>query len=448
MTAGAPAVVIIGGGISGLATAHALRARGADVTVLEADPAVGGVIQSTRCAGFLAEHGPNSAQRTPALAALIGALDLDDRCLTAQSAGRRRYIVRGGRPVALPSGPGDFLTSRAFSTRGKLRLALEPFVPRGGAADESVAGFARRRLGTDAFEYAVAPFVSGIYAGDAERLAFAEVFPRLAALERTSGSLVRGMLASMRRGRAAGATPTGGSISFRDGMHTLPRALASALGEAVRIDAPAEAIDRTAAGWRVAVGGAHPGTIDCAAVVNAAPAYAQIAGIPALPAVEYAPVATLTLGFRRSQVADPLDGFGVLVPPREGMALLGVLFNSSVYPGRAPDDAVALTCFLGGSRHPEVVDRQSSADRLSQTLATLGQLLGVRADPIFARETVWERAIPQYTIGYGRVRLAAAETERAHRRLYLTGSHLTGVSVGDCIAGAANVADRVMAELA
>ncbi len=448
MGSAAPTVAIIGGGLSGLTTAHALRRRGADVTVLEAGESVGGVMQSTRCAGFLAEHGPNSAQRTPALAALITSLALDDVCLATEAAGRRRYIVRDGRPVALPAGPGDFLTSRAFSARGKLRLALEPLVPRGGSPDESVAAFARRRLGRDAYDYAVAPFVGGIYAGDAERLALSEVFPRLAALERTSGSLVRGMVGGLLRARAGGAAPSGGSISFRDGMQSVPRALAHALGDAVRTDAPAEAVDRTARGWRVTVGGAHPDTIDCDAVVNAAPAYAEIAGIPALPSIEYAPVATVTLGFRRSEVTDPLDGFGVLVPPREGLPVLGVLFNSSVYPGRAPDGAVAVTCFLGGSRHPEVVNRQSTPERLSATLASLRQLLGVRGDPVFARETVWARAIPQYTIGYGRVRLAAAETERTHRRLYLTGSHLTGVSVGDCVLGSAKVADRVMADLA
>jgi len=444
----APTVVVIGGGISGLTTAHALQQRGADVTVLEAGETIGGVMQSTRCAGFLAEHGPNSAQRTPALSVLITSLGLDDVCLATDAAGRRRYIVRDGRPVALPSGPGDFLTSGAFSARGKLRLALEPLIPRGGAPDESVAAFARRRLGRDAYDYAVAPFVGGIYAGDAERLALAEVFPRLAALERTSGSLVRGMVAGLLRARAGGAGRSGGSISFRDGMQSLPRALARALGDAVRIDAPVDAVDRTARGWRVTAGGAHPATIECDALVNATPAYAEIAGIPALPSVEYAPVATVTLGFRRSDVADPLDGFGVLVPPREGLSLLGVLFNSSVYQGRAPEGSVAVTCFLGGSRHPEVVDRQSTAERLTATLATLGQLLGVRGDPIFADETVWAKAIPQYTIGYSRVRLAAAETERTHRRLYLTGSHLTGVSVGDCIVGSARVADRVMAELA
>jgi oxygen-dependent protoporphyrinogen oxidase len=490
-------VAVIGAGVTGLVTAWELRRRGVHVTCHEAAPHAGGAIRTSHADGFLTEHGPNSFVTSAPVEALLDALDLQGDVVEANPAANRRYVVRGGVLHAFPLSPPAMLRTRLFSIPAKLRVLLEPLVrPRGGHEDESVASFVRRRLGREVLDYAVDPFISGIFAGDPESLSMAHAFPRVHALEREHGSLSKGLMAQRRAARRARQSPvpargepaadgvpsrgagaardaaagprdaSGGPIpapvrtrliSFLDGMQTLTDALAGALGNALETGCPVRSIHRQELRWMVESGpegAARSRLVD--AVVLATPAHGLAAmELPAalrrtsavIERVEYPPVSTLTLGFRRADVAHPLDGFGMLVPGVEGRSLLGALFSSSLFEGRAPDGHVAITCFVGGARHPALA-REATDALVGRVLRDLRALLGVRGDPVFVRHVYWPRAIPQYTVGYGAIKEAAEATERAHPGLWLTGNYRFGVSVGDCVQSGRQVAERVAEYLA
>lgn len=452
-------VAVVGAGVTGLTTAFALRHAGADVTVYEAAPSAGGVIATAHDAGYLVERGPSSIAATPAARALVAALGIADEVTPAAPASRTRYLVQGGQLVAVPASPLGLLRTPLLTVRGRARALLEPFVRATALPDESVAAFVRRRLGREVLEAFVAPLVAGIHAGDPERLSARHALPMMAALERDHGSLLRGAIARRPRGRDACGHARGEgrreSISFRRGMATLPNALAAALGDALVCGAEVRALAPSAGGrWRLRY--AQDGTTrhaDVDRVVLAVPAHALAAIAPPEPfggllapiaAVDHAPVATLALGFRRADVAHPLDGFGMLAAPSGGTTVSGVLFASSLFPARCPRDHVLLTCFVGG-----VLARAHAAAALDallpRVLADLRALLGVRGAPVFVRHTPVMRAIPQYVVGHDAVEDAADAAERAAGgTLVLAGSWRGGVSVPDCIAAGRAAAARIL----
>jgi len=439
-------VLIVGGGISGLATAWFLRRRGVEVALLEAEREPGGTISTVSRDGFLVDTGPTSAlYRGGALGELIAGLGLQAEVVEAD-ARAPRYVVKGDALVPLPSGPLSFLATPLFSARAKLRLLAEPFHTR-ARHEESVAQFVSRRLGREFLDWVVDPFVSGVYAGDPARLSVRAAFPRLHALEAEYGSLFLGALARALRGRAGGAQPRGRLISFRRGMQTLARAVASALGSAVRLDTPVTALERAGDEWR-----AHTarGEYRAACLILAVPAYraaellAPIAPAlaEALAAVSYPPVASVALGFERAQVRHPLDGFGALLPRQLQRATLGVIFSSGLFPGRAPAGKVLLTAFIGGARNPAIRDVPPPA-LAERVLAELRPLLGVQGEPVYRHVTFWARAIPQYELGHGE-RLAHIEAAQAQLPgLYLRANWRDGVSLADSVASAASTAVAV-----
>ncbi|MCU0625200.1 MAG: protoporphyrinogen oxidase [Gemmatimonadaceae bacterium] len=454
-----PHVLVVGAGLTGLATARHLRAAGHEVTVVDALPEAGGVMQSVVRDGWLVERGPNSCMLTPEMAAMIDAVGLTPALVRANPAGQVRYIVRDGRPVPVPSSPPAFLTSPLFAFAGKLRLLREPFIGRRqGAGDESIADFVRRRLGTEVLDWAIDPFVSGVYAGDPETLSVGHAFPRLVALEREHGSLIRGAIALARRRGAARATQAasgqrGAMISFRDGMQSLPRAMAASLGPRVQCDTRLVALaPRGGDGVRAVL--ERRGTradVDADAVVLTVPAHALRtielpsaagAAVRRLETLRYPAVSSLALGFTREQVAHPLDGFGCLVPGRERRDVLGILFSSALFPGRAPAGHVLLTCFIGGMRRPDLGMAPTSL-LLDRVLPELTALLGVQGDPVFVEHTTWPHAIPQYELGHDHMIEAATAIEGAVPGLVVDGQFRRGVSVGDCVAAGATLAGRV-----
>ncbi len=446
-------VAIIGGGVAGLAAAYRLTALGHAVTVYEAGPRVGGVVRTERRDGFLAEAGPNSlANPDPQVQALFEEVGLATRQIEAGPAARKRYVVRAGRLVALPASPAELLTTRAFSLKGKLAILREPFVPGADPSlQESVADFVRRRLGGEFLDYAAGPFVGGIYAGDPAALSVRNALPRLHALEREHGSILRGALARRRALRAAGKTMAGGPgriHSFPAGMGEIPEALAGRLGDRIRTSSPVQGVRRAASGWALRVGG-DEARHD--AVVFACPAHAfgslpvetagpaRLAGLADIP---YAPVSVVVLGFRSENVTHPLDGFGVLVPAVERRRLLGVLFSSTLFPGRAPEGCAALTAFVGGARQPELA--ALDPDALVQLVRQeLGELLGARGEPRFRQVVRWPRAIPQYVLGYDRWLGLMDEIEAANPGLFLAGSYRRGVALPDALCSGLDVATRI-----
>lgn len=456
-----PHVIVCGAGLTGLTAAWHLKRSGARVTVIEASDIVGGVIRSTRSDGYLVEHGPNSCTLTPALAHLVDTIGLTALLRDAAPDAQRRYIVRNGRALAVPMSPGALLRSPLLSAAAKFRLLAEPFIARRNAdTDESVAAFITRRLGPEVLTWAVDPFVSGVYAGDPEQLSIRHAFPRLAALERDHGSLVRGAIAAARRGRATRAEtgmPAARArlVSFAGGMGTLPQAIADSIGSAhISCVAALTSIEEDAGGVRMTVrreGGLD--TLRADAIVSTLPLHAltaiQLPGttrdaVAQLRTVPYPAVASLALGFRRADVAHALDGFGCLIPSAEQRKTLGILFSSTLFDGRAPDGHVLLTCFLGGVRHP-ALGTASVQTLLELVLPELRSLLGVTGAPTFVHHTSWPMAIPQYTLGHDANARAADAIERLVPGLIVDGQFRRGVSVGDCVAAGETIALRALA---
>jgi len=448
-------VVVVGAGISGLTAAFRLQQHGLTVEVLDAAPRAGGVIGTRRRDGYLFETGPNSTlDTTPLINALLADLGIAGERRNASAVAATRFIVRGGRLLALPTSPPAFLTTDAFSLGAKLRLLREPFIaPAPADAEETIAAFVRRRLGTEFLDYAIDPFVAGIYAGDPERISVPAAFPRLHALEQKHGSLIRGQIAGARERKRnpEQAKNVAASFSFAAGMQTFTDALAAKLAR-VRTGVRVTGVTRDA-------DGAYTVTADIAGAptmrrgrsvvlaVAAGPA-AELArplapdAAAALAAIEYAPVAVAASAYRRSAVAHSLAGFGFLVPKKEQRSILGTLFSSSMFEGRAPDGAVLLTSFLGGRRNPGLP--AAPDDELAGLVhRELAALVGAGEPPLWTEITRWTRAIPQYDLGHlGRIaRVEAAEATVPG--LFFCASYRGGVSVGDCVKSAHAAAESV-----
>jgi oxygen-dependent protoporphyrinogen oxidase len=448
-------VIVVGAGISGLATAFGLQQRGYSVCVIETATRAGGVIGSRRRDGALFETGANSTlDSTPLINALLSDLGIAGERINANALASMRFIVRGGHLEPLPRSPATLLTTPILSFGAKLRLLREPFIaPAAAGVEESIAAFARRRLGDEVADYAIDPFVAGIYAGDPDEISVAAAFPRLFSLEQRHGSLVKGLFqdARQRKPDAEQEKPIAASFSFRGGMQTLTDALARAVPKTevgIRIDRVARNADGT-----LRVEGIHAGapvTKGARAVVIAAPAYAAAPMIAelapkahrTLASVQYAPIAIIASVYRRSDVAHSLAGFGFLVPKKEQRQILGSLFSSSMFAGRAPDGTVLLTSFAGGRRDPAMMTRSDEA--IMQTVHDeLASLVGAAAKPLWQEVVRWPQAIPQYTIGHlDRLRDVEA-AEIALPGLHFCANYRGGVSVGDCIKSAHAMADTV-----
>ncbi len=439
-----PDVLILGAGISGLAAGYRLMQAGYSVRVLEALERPGGVIHSIRKEGYLLEEGPHTLMpRSALLLRMIEELGLQGRKIEASVHARNRFIVRRGVPVPLPLSLLAFLRSPVLSLAAKVRLLLEPFQPRSHAEDEPLSDFITRRLGREVLDYLVEPFVAGIYAGDPDRLSTRYAFPVLYELEREGGSLFRGML--RRRKSSPRSSPGGRMFSFPEGLQELPQAFARRLGEVLWLECTVREVIPLATGWQVqAEKEGQVEHLEAPAIISTLPVYrAQQVFSFELPDVIYAPVALVSLGFARKQVAHPLDGFGMLIPRREPFRLLGVLFPSSLFPGRAPEGRVLLTCFLGGMRHPEDVHR-SDEELLALVQQELHVLLGVSGEPEMVHIVRHARAIPQYELGYGTFLMQLEKVEHGYPGLFFAGNYRSGISVHQAMESGWKAAKRFM----
>jgi len=451
------AVAIVGGGIAGLTAAYRLKQRGVRVVVYEASERVGGATRTRRSDGYIAELGPNSLSTpSPAVRTLITELGLEPSLVAASPAAKKRYVVRKNRLLPLPMSPQDFLTTRLLSNGAKLAVFGEPLVDTGDSpVEESIATFVRRRFNQEIVDYVANPFVAGIYAGDPEQLSVRHALPKLYGLERTHGSIIKafgGMMRARKRDADAAATAmAGGMVSFRAGLQELPDALARELHAEIRLKAPVTQLRSGPKGWTVGAAFQQAELYD--AVVYAAPAHCvdEIdldfpAGdrVGTLASIGHPPVAVLVLGFRREDVAHPLDGFGFLVPEVERRHVLGVLFSSTLFPGRAPDDHVTLTAFVGGVRNPDLAhaDQPTITARVMDDLRAL---LGAKGEPTFRAFHLWPKAIPQYDLTYGRFKDIMDEAERRNPGFALAGSYREGVALGEAIASGEEAAARVAA---
>jgi oxygen-dependent protoporphyrinogen oxidase len=449
-------VAIIGGGITGLTAGLRLKQLGLPFKLYEAGERVGGAVQSVRERGHLAEAGPNSILETsPVVSALVSDLGLESRRIYADPRAAKRYIVRNGKPVALPASPRAFLSTPLFSAKAKSRLLAEPFIGRAAPdTEENLADFVRRRLGVEFLDYAINPFVGGVYAGDPEALSVKHAFPKLHALEQRYGSLLLGQVLGARERKRRGEVSKQAAkmFSFDEGLGVLIKALQKELAADLETESPVRRLMRQPDVWSIAVGdGAGEKEVFCQSVLLALPAHKLAAlevraGHPIdmseFSRIYYPPVASVVLGFRREDVKHPLDGFGVLVPEKEGFNILGALFSSSLFPNRAPAGEVTITCFLGGTRSPWLPP--VAPDTLVQlAVKDLDVLLDLKGEPTFSHVTVFKKAIPQYNVGFGHFKALMNSLEIGAPGLFLAGHSRDGISLSDSIISGHNVAQRI-----
>ncbi len=468
-------VVIIGGGIAGLTTALYLRDRaaelpgGLELSILEAGSRVGGNIRTDYCDGFIVERGPNGyLDNVPATAALVERLGLTSEVQKADDRAAKRYLYRDGRLHLLPTGPLAFLRSRVLSPRGRARLLLEPLARRkpAGVLDETIHDFASRRIGSEAADVLIEAMVSGIFAGDTRKLSLASTFPKLATMEAEHGSLTRGMLATMRarrsttgkQTRAGGPTGPGGTLtSFRRGIQTLTDRLSSGLDGEIHLNCEVTGIEPTALAERTTrwhLDTTTGQTFDADAIVVAIPAAKAaplLTGVDltlgeTLAQIPTASLVVIALGYDGAVIGDPLDGFGFLIPRGEGLRSLGCLWDSSIFPGRAPEGKALMRVMIGGAHDPEAaeLDDESLLGIAAKDLETTMELT---ATPILSRVYRHPVGIAQYVRGH------RARLDTIHERLgeqpglWLTGSSFDGISMNACIEQAKSRAQEILSFL-
>lgn len=464
-------VIVIGGGLTGLAAAHRLVMRSAglrrpiEVRLLEAKERLGGAIWTDHRDGFLLEGGADSfITNKPAGVELCRELGLSDQLIGTDSTRRRSFVVRSGRLLPVPDGfvmmapsrLAPILTSPILSWRGKVRLILERFVPRNAdGADESLGSFAKRRLGREVFDRLVQPLVGGIYTADPNELSLAATLPQFAAMEREHGSLTRAAHRQSRDDRAGSGARYGLFASLREGMDTLPRALAAALPSGVvHTNAPVRRILRPdpAGPWWVEPSEGPP--IEAAAVLLATEAHASARLVDGfdpelslqLRSIPYASSIVANVGYRRDAIAHPLDGFGAVIPAIEGRSILATSFSSVKFPGRAPADSVLLRVFIGGATQPHLYDLDDAAIE-AIIIRELGDLIGASGNPLFVEIARHHRAMPQYTMGHLERVSAIRACQARHSGLALAGNAFGGVGIPDCIRSGREQADALLAAL-
>lgn len=460
-----PRIVIVGAGISGLCTAHFLirelsaAGRAAEIVLFEADAVPGGKMRTVRDNGFNLEWGPNGfLTNKPHSMELVRELGIENRLARSSDLARKRFIFSGGTLHRLPESPPAFFRSNLLSLRGRLRIVGELFAPGPPAGvDESLGDFARRRLGAEALEKLIDPMVTGIYAGDPDRMSLKACFPLIYDLEKKYGGLVKGMIALRKERRRAGvkqemsAGPGGVLMSFDAGVQTLIDVLADRLAEGLHLGVPVHRVERrdgklvlslTENGLR--------GEIDTDAVVVAAPAYAAAEMLApldaalgeALAAIPYSPISVVALGYDKAALGNPMDGFGFLIPRGERRKILGALWDSSVFPNRAPEGKALIRAMVGGVRAPELA-ALPPRDLIELTRGELTATMGITADPVLTRAFFHEKGIPQYLVGHGKILDRIEARLGAQPGLFLSNNAYRGIALNDCVLQSRLAAGRV-----
>jgi len=461
-------VVVVGGGITGLAAAHRIeelsRARGSDigVTLLEASDRLGGVIQTERTDGFVLEHGPDSIlSEKPWARELAERLGLGARMIPTQDRHRGTYVVRNGKLVAVPEGflmmaptqIGAFLRSPLFSWRGKARMALDLILPRGGARDESLAAFVRRRFGREALDRIVQPLIGGIYTADPEKLSLAATMPRFLEMEREHRSVIKAMWTAQRHApREQSGARWSLFFNFDAGTGVLVDALAQRLAPGVvRLGEKVVSLARVGTGWRVAT---EATAYDADAVIVAAPAHTAAAIVGAvspplaadLAAIRWSSAAVVLLAYKREDVPEVIQGFGFVVPLQERRRIIAGSYSTLKYAGRSPEGFMSLRAFVGGFGQDRWL-AQDDMSLLASVREEFADLLGVRGEPVLTRIHRWPQSMPQYEVGHldrvGRIEALVAELPG----IEIAGNAYRGVGIPDCIRDGEAAAARVVAAL-
>lgn len=433
-------IVIAGAGIAGLTAAIEARRNGRSVVVLEASGRGGGVIETRRNGRFILENGPNTVLSTPPLLDLVKYVGLENQVCFAPPR-LPRYVLKNGTLHPIPLGPVSFLRTPLLSAAGKMRIFLEPFVPVNRTDDESLSAFSRRRFGRDVLDNLIRPFISGVWAGDADHLSAASALPKLNEWEQKKGSVIKGAFGSRNE-----KPPS--LMSFENGLETLPQACAKILGDDLRTDSPIDRIarHRTESGERRWMIESKSNRYIASRLVLALPAFAAAPLLrkelppasSALRDIPYAGAAVLHFSADTSDIRHPLDGFGFLTRPSENPDLLGCLFSSRLFADRAPDGQALLTVFMGGATRPDLLsDSEETLARKAEDL--LRPLLGVNGPLRLLSIKTIPRAIPQYIIGHRHRVETLQKIERDDPGIRFIGSYRGGISVGDVVKNARGI---------
>ncbi|MBS1812048.1 MAG: protoporphyrinogen oxidase [Acidobacteria bacterium] len=450
--------IIIGAGISGLSIAYYLKKAGQNILLLEASERVGGVIQSLDADGFLLERGPNSLRGTHELLDLVDDLQLQDELVAAYpKAPAFVYFQKSLHPV--PMSPPALIKTKLLSTKAKFRLLREPFIAaRKGTSEESLDSFVRRRLGDEILERFVAPFVSGVYAGDPKQLSIQASFARLAEFEMQAGSILKGAIKAARAAKSKHEPPKRSLrpyrlCSFQKGLETLPQAMAKSLGESLVTGACNIELSRIS-DFQFQVNYEHQNqreTVTTRTLIVATPASAASQMLDRfapeitkhLAEIHSTKLCAVPLAYRIDQLPHPLDGFGFLAPRDQGLRTLGSIWNSSLFPHRAPEGWVVMNNFIGGETDREAINL-SDDELITIVHRDLQTVLGIKGEPKRLPITRWQRAIPQYNLGHA-ARIAAIEKELSqHEGLWLTGNYLHGVAIGDCLKRGKDLTEEIV----
>ena len=449
-------IVVIGAGISGLTTAYLLFKEGYDVIALEQNDKVGGSIETVSAEGFLFDRGPNSGlETTPLIQQLVKDLNLEDQFVYANREGNKRYILRDEHLHALPMSPPAFFKTKLFSNKAKLRLFAEPFIGRSkDGYYQSIAEFVNRRLGKEFLDYAINPFVAGVYAGRPEELSVKSAFPKLYALEEDYGGLIIGSIRSIRKRKKSKevSKQSAKMFSFKDGMKILPESMAEKLGSRISTNAEVTSIRKTGDGsfgvtYR---DGKQNITLLADVILSTVPAYkaAELFSqldddlVKHLNQIYYPPVLVLYLVYEKNVVGQPLDGFGFLIPEKEQKSFLGAIWSSVIFPNRSDDTKAAFTLFIGGSRDAGFVDdvEQLVIDRARREFEII---MKISAEPVLTAKRFWPKAIPQYNLGYVEHENFFDHFEKDNKGIILSGNYRGGISIGDCIKNSELVAQKI-----
>ncbi len=443
-------VVVVGAGISGLSAAFYLAQFGHSVLAIERQVRAGGKAQSERIDGFLMEHGPSAIAALSTSQAIPQNLAIEHDRVELGPDVRHRYLVARGRLHGIATHPAAFLTNNYLSLKGRLRLLAETLIPcRADQVDETVAAFCRRRFGDEFTDRVIDPLVGGMFAGTTAALSMGSTFPHLVAIERKHGSILRGIILGRSQGRRI---PARRLFSWRNGIATLPNALAAKLGSCVRVGVAVRKIRVQRRGFVVDTAGS--GTIRADSVVIATQPHVaaellrdlDLDAADAAARIAAPPLAVVFLGYARSQIGHPLDGIGFLAPSSERRLVNGAIFCSTMFPGRAPEGFVSLAAYIGGDRAPGLA-RLPADELIEITHREFVELLGAKGKPVVARVRHWTRGLPQYQVGHQSLMAILNGVTERRRGLFLTGNYFNGVSVADCVAHALLTAQRADSHL-
>ncbi len=449
-------IVVLGAGISGLAAAHWLSKKNINLTILEKENVAGGTMESEIVNGFLFERGPNSAlETTPLIRQIAEETDVADKLISANDEANKRYILRNDKLHPLPTSLPAFIKTKLFSTKGKLRLFAEPFI--GKSKDgyyQSIAQFVRRRLGVEFLDYAINPFVAGVFAGNPEELSVKSSFPKLYALEENYGGLIKGMLkgARERKKRNEVSKQNAKMISFKNGIRTLPEAIAFKLNDSIIYSAEIKKVIKTNGSYTVTyLKEGKENSINADIVLSTLPSYiaatifSELDGTLSkhLESIYYPPVLVLYLVYDKKDVGQQLDGFGFLIPEKEGKSFLGALWSSIIFDERKSERNASFTLFIGGARSPHLFELDGK-DLIEKVLTEFHSIMRISNEPLFISERFWDKAIPQYNIGHIEHEKYFEQFEKKYRGIVLSGNYRGGISVGDCIKNSKPVAERVL----